>query len=206
MSKTQKRSTNESVITPEGTFSFPAVFKAQRDDETGRETFGVTIGFTPEDQQTEEFKTIFPKLQQLAIDAAKLYLGTDDDQKAIDLLKNGTDGFRNPFRRDKLEKKGFPEGSIYFAARKSADAGKPGVVDANVQKILDPAEIYGGVRGRLSVTAYWYDKKGNKGVTFGLNNVQKIKDGPKLGGGAPRPEDEFEKAIAAGPPKVSDLI
>lgn len=66
---------------------------------------------------------------------------------------------------------------------------KPGVVDQNLQDIIDPSEIYAGCWVRVSLGSYPYTYKGN-GVGFGLNNVQKIADGEPLGG-ASTAEDDF---------------
>jgi hypothetical protein len=59
---------------------------------------------------------------------------------------------------------------------------KPGVVDADLNPILDPSEFYSGCYGRASITLYAYDTSGSKGIAAGLNNVQKLEDGNKLGG------------------------
>ncbi|SJZ94193.1 Protein of unknown function [Pilibacter termitis] len=58
---------------------------------------------------------------------------------------------------------------------------KPGIVDSNLQPILDPSEVYSGVYGRASISFYAYNAQGNKGIACGLNNLQKIKDGEPLG-------------------------
>ena len=60
---------------------------------------------------------------------------------------------------------------------------KPGVVDADLNPILDKSEFYSGVFGRASITLYPYDVSGSRGIACGLNNVQKLEDGEKLGGG-----------------------
>lgn len=43
-------------------------------------------------------------------------------------------------------------------------------------------EVYSGMYIRASLTAFAYDKKGNRGVSFGLNNVLKVRDGDRLDG------------------------
>lgn len=68
---------------------------------------------------------------------------------------------------------------------------KPGVVDSQVQPILDSTEVYSGCYGRVSINFYPYDTAGNKGIGAGLNNVQKLADGEFLGGRS-RAEDDFE--------------
>lgn len=68
---------------------------------------------------------------------------------------------------------------------------KPGVVDINVQPILDATEVYSGCYARLTLNFYAYNANGNKGIAAGLGNVQKLADGEPLGGFT-RAEDDFE--------------
>lgn len=66
---------------------------------------------------------------------------------------------------------------------------KPGVVDADTNPILDKNEIYSGCYGRVSINFFPYNNNGNKGVAAGLNNLQKLADGPRLAGGSSASED-----------------
>lgn len=77
----------------------------------------------------------------------------------------------------------------YFVNASSKTA--PGVVDKNVQPILDSTEVYSGCYGRASVNFYPFNQAGNKGIACGLNNIQKIADGDYLGGRS-RAEDDFD--------------
>lgn len=70
---------------------------------------------------------------------------------------------------------------------------KPGVVDLDLQPILDQSEVYSGCYARVSMGAFAYNTKGNKGISFGLNHVQKVADGDFLGGRT-RAEDDFGTA------------
>jgi hypothetical protein len=63
---------------------------------------------------------------------------------------------------------GYEKGWHFFAA---ATAEKPSVVDAAVQPVTDPKEIYAGRWARISVRPYCYDNK-SSGVSFGLSNIQ----------------------------------
>lgn len=69
---------------------------------------------------------------------------------------------------------------------------KPGIVDGHVQEIIDANEIYSGIYARVSINAFGYNTNGNRGVSFGLNHVQKVRDGEVLGGGRGRAEDDFD--------------
>jgi len=68
---------------------------------------------------------------------------------------------------------------------------RPGIVDKNVQPILDSTEVYSGCYARVSINAYPYNTKGNRGISFGLNNLQKLADGEQLGGGT-RADADFD--------------
>lgn len=75
---------------------------------------------------------------------------------------------------------------------------KPGVVDKNLNPILDQDEVYSGCFGRASVTFYAFNTNGNKGIACGLNNLQKLTDGEPLGGRSTAESDFGDgfKAIA----------
>lgn len=80
----------------------------------------------------------------------------------------------------------------YFVNANSATA--PGIVDANLDPILERSEVYSGVYGRASISFYAFNSNGNKGIACGLNNLQKIRDGESLGGKA-RAEDDFATSV-----------
>lgn len=67
---------------------------------------------------------------------------------------------------------------------------KPGVVDKDLNPILEKDQFYSGCWGRAAVNFYAFNVKGNKGIACGLNNVQKVKDGEALAGRSSA-EDDF---------------
>jgi hypothetical protein len=73
---------------------------------------------------------------------------------------------------------------------------RPGVVNAMLEVVTDADEAYAGRYVKASLTAYTYDVKGNKGVTFGLNNVQLLEAGERLDGRR-NPADEFQQEESA---------
>jgi hypothetical protein len=87
-----------------------------------------------------------------------------------------------------LEKNPEYAGHMYMSVSSKT---RPGIVDVNVDPIMDSTEVYSGVYARVSINAFAYNYKGKKGVSFGLNHVQKVKDGDFLGGRS-RAEDDFE--------------
>lgn len=74
---------------------------------------------------------------------------------------------------------------------------KPGVVDQNLNPILDATELYSGAYARVQINAFPFSNSGNKGVSFGLNNVQKLADGEPLGGTAEKAENVFSAVESA---------
>lgn len=59
---------------------------------------------------------------------------------------------------------------------------QPQIVDAQLNPILNLTEFYSGCYGRASINFFAYNNNGNKGVSAGLNNLQKLEDGESLGG------------------------
>lgn len=72
---------------------------------------------------------------------------------------------------------------------------QPGVVDINVQPILNQADFYSGCYARADISFFPYAQAGARGVGCGLNNVQKIADGEPLSGRV-SPEQSFGGANA----------
>lgn len=168
----------ETHITPEFRASFAHVFKPQPPLQPGgKSKYGLTALFAP--------GADLSGLKALAAKVAQDFFG--------DKLKdpNFTKRLRNPFR-DQGEKsyEGYVPGAICI---NMTSENRPGVVDHNVQAIIEESQFYSGCYAKASVSCFGYDKAGNVGVAFGLNNVQKLRDGDPLGGRT-RPEDDFKPA------------
>lgn len=99
-------------------------------------------------------------------------------------------GLKTPLRDGDEERSDQPEfQGHYFLNANSKMA--PGVVDQNVQPVLDSTEVYSGCYIRASINFFPYSHAGNRGIGCGLNNIQKIADGDFLGGRS-RAEDDFD--------------
>ena len=88
---------------------------------------------------------------------------------------------------DGLRPKGEPfgpecKGCWVFTPKCSPDNYIPEIVDAYNNPIINPAEIYSGMYGRVNFTAYAYSSHGNNGIGLGLGPVQKLEDGEALSG------------------------
>jgi hypothetical protein len=184
----------KNVMTPKFRVSYPYVFKPQKPMQPGgEEKYGVTM--------------LFPKgadLTALKQEAARACI----EKWGADKTKWPTN-MRSPFRdqKEKVDKAGkiqtgHEAGAIFITATSKA---QPGLVDSANQSLLQEKDFYAGCYARATVRAFAYDKAGNRGVSFGLQNVQKLSDGEPLGGRA-KPEDEFEpvadesEAVGAGSP------
>lgn len=170
------------VMTPEFRVSFPNLFKAKKNELSGEDEYSV--------------QALFPKNADLSVlkKAAEAAIA----KKWGDDKKKWPANLRSPFRlqeeRAKLNAEGekvlppgYEEGAIYLNLKSKQ---RPGVVDESVQPIIDETEFYPGCYARATISAYAYDTKGNKGVSFGLGNIQKTRDGEPLGGRM-KAEDEF---------------
>jgi len=168
--KKEKKVMGDKVMTPEFRVSFPSVFEARAFSEGQTKKFELTALF-PAGTNLDAMKAL---AKQAAVD------------KWGDKIPAG---LRSPFRdgSEKPDLDGY-EGTVFV---KMTSLQKPGVVDQNVQPIIEPSEFYGGCYARASITAYAYDQMGNKGVSFGLQNVQKLRDGDAFSGRG-KPEDDFE--------------
>ncbi len=101
--------------------------------------------------------------------------------------------FKNPFRdgdSDRPEDEAY-KGKIFIAFR-AAEARRPMIVGPNpANGEIDPASVYAGSYAKVSYGMYLFDKEGGKGVGFGLNNVQLVRDGERLDSRTSA-EDDFE--------------
>lgn len=173
------------VTTPKFRASFAYIFTPQEPmagagDPTPK--YGVTMLFDQEAQGTKEFGL----LKQLALAAAREKFG---DKLKPD-GKGWFIGLRNPLRdgAEKTELEGYGDGVIFAAATSKM---QPGLVDQGLQRIISEKDFFSGCYARATVTAYGYDKAGNKGVAFGLQNVQKLGDGVAFSGRTAA-EDDFD--------------
>lgn len=161
------------IMTPEFRVSFPVVFKprsATNDNgDAGTPKYSITMLFAKDADLS--------KLKAAAQAAAKEKWGDK-------IPKN----LRSPFRdQGEKELEGYVEGAVFINA---TSLQKPGLVDRNREDIIDETEFYAGCYARATLRAFAYDKKGNRGVAFGLNNVQKLRDGESLSGRT-RAQDDF---------------
>ena len=164
------------VMTPRFRASYAYVWEPRQADEDSEPRYGVSMLFPK--------TTDISKLKRAALNAAKKKWGN----KAEAMLKQGK--LKMPFRDGDVDRDDDPnyQNMVFINANAKR---KPGIVDQNVQTIIDEDEFYSGCWARATVNFFAFDVKGNRGVGVGLNNIQKLSDGDRLDSFT-NAEDDFE--------------
>ena len=191
---TRKDNEMTKIMTPEALLSYEHLFQPMAPEGSGAEPqYSACLVFSKE--------TDLGDLKKVVDDAGKAKWG----DKYTSLKES--DSLRLPFRTDSLKEKGYDDGSIYINVRSKQ---KPGIVskfagpDRKPKVITDPDEVYSGCKVRATLNVFAYDKAGNRGVSFRLNNVQKLDDGERLDGRL-KAKDDFE-AIDDKPADINDML
>lgn len=171
---TDTKEKKKPLRTPTARLSYPNLFRPRAVEEGKEKMYSCALIFDEDAQKTPEFAVLKAAAKQAAKD------------KWGDKIPST---LRSPFRdgADK-DQDGYGSGKVFINI---SSKQKPGVVDGRKDPIEDENEVYAGCYVKASVRAYAYDTKGNKGVSFGLQNIQKVKDGEPLGNRT-RAEDDFD--------------
>ena len=172
--------------TPTFRVSYPTVFAPEKNALNGDMEYSLVAIFP--------VGTDLSDMKLAAKTAAEKKWGLDPSKWPLNLKK--------PFRPCKERWKfvdgkqivpaGYEDGEAMFATfKQKADKGQPQIVDREVNPIRESQYFYAGCHAIASVRAYAYDNMGNKGVAFGLGNVQKVDDGVPLGGGRTLATNDF---------------
>lgn len=168
------------IITPKCRISFPVLFepKAQGKDGEGKKKYSVAVLIPPD-----------CNLQLLKDDATRAAKEKWGEKMPANL--------KSPFLdAGKYEYEGYENG---WTLIRSSSIQKPGVVDAKGQNIGDDStQVYAGRWACVSLRAFAYDNSGNRGVSFGLQNIQLLDHDTPIAGGRPQAEDEFAPVPEVG--------
>lgn len=173
------------VVTGEVRFSYANVMRPRVNTMNGKEEYSTQV--------------LIPKSDKETVAAMKAAAKAALQAKWGDNIPGKP---RNPLRDGDTEKRsdGSPLGpeyaDHYFATVKTSADRKPGVVDVKGRDLIDSDAIVSGDYGRVSLNAYVYDTKGNRGVAFGLNHVMLSRKGEQLGGGRSTAASDFGLAAA----------
>ena len=169
----------DNQITPEFRAAFISVFKAtsmkNADGSVNKPKFSIRAAFPP----------------TAKLDALKKEAEMAAREKWGDKIPKT---LRSPFRtNEELENPIVGIGDDWIIMSFSANEDRrPGIVDSKLQDIIDDADVYSGAWYRAQVRAFAYESAGNKGVSFGLQNVQKLRDDDPLGNGRIPASKAFE--------------
>ena len=174
------------VITPVFTAAFASVFqpKAFGKNAKGKQKYSVTM--------------IFPKGQDFAplTEVIKTVAKKKWGDKADAIVRKQAEGDKRLFKDGSLmvaqNYAGFIEGAVYLQASNEQRPGLVKKVGEKLHHIKEEAEFYSGCMAIAAVSVYAWDNDFGKGVSFSLDNIQKIADGERLGGGRSSPESDFE--------------
>ena len=209
------------ITTPEFRMSFPTLFEPRAAEGSDKKKYSVTMQFqiAATEKSKAEGRSVVD-IQPLR-DAVKAVLvekyGADTTKWPA--FGDGKGLIKLPFRsgteQGKADSPGLGEGIIFVQASKNGDQIRPGVVDGSLKPITIPSDVYGGCYGRATINPYFWEFMGKFGVSFGLQNVQLIRDGERFGGGEaatdafdaiPTPGGAQAVGAGAGAGKSSDPL
>ena len=150
---------SENILTPKFRLSFPSVFEPNV--YGGKSKYLITMLY-PKDQDLGPFKTI--------VGAAIKQAFGEDRSKWPQLQMPFGDG-------DTKDYDGYA-GHVFV---KASSEYPPGVVDAGRNDIINKSDVYAGMYARAQINAYVWEFGGNHGVSFGLQNLQVLRDGDAFG-------------------------
>ena len=167
----------------EARMNFVHVFTPDSFDDKSEPKYSVVLSFPKTDQAL--YKKIQAAIDECAEKAKAQYGGALPKKFSIVEIQDGAD----------WDEKFNLEDSFIIKASSSykPEVVKKAKVMGKVQlvPITDEEEFYSGCYGYASVSFYKYDTGVSKGITCGLNNLLKSRDGDKLGRGSGSAETDF---------------
>ena len=163
------------VKTPVFRSTYAFVFEP-RDNPNGDPKYSIGLIF-PKSKQSE-----LKVVAQAIVDACAKKFGSD--------WKKWPKTLKCPIGDGDEERDGKEFENSWFL--NAGNKNKPGIVDRQLNPIMDTDEFYSGCYARASINFYGYDTAGNKGVGTGLNNLMFWEDGERLDGSVGA-EDDFKE-------------
>lgn len=199
-----KNASNTAFITPEFRATFANAFEPKAYGG-GKPKFSLGMLIK------KSGKKDMPELEDFrrAISVALNARWPDSATRPKKLVSPIKDGDTDTMEDGTLRRERYPEISGHWLIS-SMSAFRPGLVDAALQPIINKEEFYSGCYARAQLVAFAYapskDRPQSKcGIGFGLQNIQKLRDGEPLGG-RQRAEAAFEpvKTAAETPEDISN--
>lgn len=201
MKRQRMQSEGVKITTPEFRASFPALFEAKSVQPGGNAKYSVVMLFQTKETAASkaEGRSVvdIEPVRKLIRDVVIEKFGADKSKWPA--LGNGTGQLQLPLHLGtepgKKDMVGYGEGIIFATASSSGKNARPGVVhayagpDGKPAPLTVPSDFYGGCYARATVNAYYWEYMGKLGVSLGLQNVQKLRDGEPFGGRGKAEED-----------------
>lgn len=171
------------IMTPKFRVSFPNVFEARAVVAGQKPKYSLTMLFNMSEIDKDPVQK---KLWEEMVQAAKV-TAAEKWPKALPA------NMQSPFRKgeEKEQYSGYGPGIIFVTASTTT---RPGLVDAQMVKIIQPEDFYAGCYARATVNPYAWSYLGKNGVSFGLQNIQKLADGDAFSGRADA-ESDFDAQL-----------
>lgn len=194
MNETAKGAKTENKLwTPVFRVSYPNVFQPRAVMQGQTPKYSIAMLF-PKVYTDPTEAALFEKLKTAVTAAAVSKWGPDKTKWPKNLRSPWHDG-------SEKDSDGYGPDIIYASA--SSSKIKPGVVDAQMNDIIEPNEFYGGCYARATITVFAYENV-TKGVAFGLRNIQKVRDGEPFTSMS-KPQDDFDAIPAPGASKAEPV-
>ena len=171
----------DTIITPKFRVSFPHIFESYSAFDGQPKKFSLSMLFNVEEigKDPEQHKK-WEEFKALLANTARTKWGAKIPKPLKSPLRDGG---------EKEDLEGYGPGVIFVNA---SSKRRPGIVDGNLQRIIDPEDFYAGCYAVAKVNAFAWSKMGKSGVSYGLISLQKVADGEPLGGAVSKPEEDFD--------------
>lgn len=166
------------VVTGKVRFCYVNVFEPTAMNEGDTPKYNICILIPKSDTKTLDKIT---KAIEAAKQAGKAKLANKNGQLPADAA------LKLPLRDGDVERPDDPAFSNCYFINANSNR-KPSIVDRDLNPIMEKEEFYSGCYGRASINFYAFNVS-SKGITAGLNNLQKLEDGEMLAGGSSAEED-----------------
>lgn len=160
------------LVTPPVRLAFPALFEPRP-------------VFKGADEKKYQAVLLLPPGTNMQPFAAAMKAAMLEEWKEVPKLRPD----KQPVRPCVGDYAGFDEGWHFIRV---SSKYMPTVVDQRRQEVIDRERVYPGCWVRVHINAFaWSHQTGGKGVSFGLNAVQLVRDDERLDG-RKKPEDLFD--------------
>ena len=154
-----------SSLTVKGILSFPNLFTAKKAKGSDEPKFGVSVMLAPGDPQIAKVQEI---ISQAKAGVPGGYAGVDECFGTYESKYQGKEYYDPRFN------------GYYVLSSSAKETDRPEVVDANFNKIVDPAKVIPGMVGHVHLGISYYSK-GKTGIGGWLNGVMLTDEEPPMG-------------------------